>query len=841
MGLMAMGGMHQHDGNLDCDWSDPNVYIGAIQRAMDRGFSFRTMPNAIGVHLHDEPGLTHNLHPFIKNEDGKPQLNSHDIAAQRRAYASAFDKEQTWANEIDTKNPEQLADWTQINDFKLGYMESFWRATRDSVERLKPGHLAVTQCIYGFPSTYDGYYFNVVRSMPLVSGHGGYAHFGLWNFNPSYWLEMAMPRQLDKPTWYLPGWGDYSNNQVRQEQYMSFITGIQGLAQPPQIRKTAPGIKAVEETNHVAQKLGTIFVKPAYTKQPVTMLFSKSNVFYGHLAGSRQHEVMGTMYTATKLLQTPISVILDEDILDGGLAAGHKAVIVTGVDYLDPAVVDALADFAKFGGVVIVSDDVKVDIPGATKLGMPLIGYGEAVYWPAMKGKTTQAERDAVLAKGEIDHFNAGLAYARPVAKKLAEVLAAKKIAPPFTSSVDTIAAGFQQRGEIEYTMAVNFTGKTLDRVKDGGAAEPVAATATITLPDNGRPVYEAMSGKEMKFSKDKNGVSAKIEFGPGDMKIFARPTRPIGGVQVAVPIVNFDLTREHESPIVMNFAATLVDKKNNVISGTAPLQIVVKDPAGKVRYDLFRATDAGTCNVTLPLAANDAAGKWTVTVTDLLAGTKGEANFEFTPLTRARNLAGATHRAVIFEADRANMYKFFRDQRNVIIAIGDSDYNRAAAERLKKSFAPYNVACEIVVAKDVLAREMKEDELKTRCGTVLAGSRSQINVGRDNNPAVVGWDLPHPVIVLGTPEDNVMIRALVQQHRTLLPYRPSATFPGKGNGMVAWSLHSLGHDVQSLFCVAYDAEGMSQAVGTLFEIGVGLEPLLPRALPASATIEVAK
>ena len=839
MGLMAMGGMHQHDGNLDCDWSDPCTYIGAIQRAMDRGQSFRTMPNMVGLHLHDEPGLTHYKHPVLKNDNGDALLCAHDIPAQRNAYLRAFDKEQPWVQDIDTKKPADLAAWTQVNDFKLGYMEAFWRASRDAVERLKPGALAVTQTVYGWPSTYDGYYFNIARSMPIVSGHGGYAHFGLWNFNPSYFLEMAMPRQLDKPTWYLPGWGEYTNAQVRQEQYLSFITGIQGLAQPPMVRLKSPGFEAIKETNQVAQRLGTIFAKPAFTRQDVTMLFSKSNVFYCHLGPNRQFEATCEVYAAAKLLQVPISVILEEDILDGTLAASHKAVMIAGVDYLDPAVVDALADFAKTGGLVLVSDDVPVAIPGATKLGMEVVGYGTAVYRPAMAGKTTREAMEAELAKGELDHFNARLAYARPIAKKLGEALAAKKILPPFASSVDTIAAGYQVRGEIEYTLAVNFTSAPqADRVKDGGMAEPIAASATITLPNSGRPVYEAMSGKDMTagFAKGNGGVSAKIDFGPGDMKIFARPIRAIGGVQVATPVVSVDLTREGQPPIQMNFAATIVDKENKIISGTAPLQIVVKDPAGNVRYDLFRATDAGTCAVTLPLAANDAAGKWTVTVTDLLAGTKGESSFEFQPLTRARSLAGATHRAVFFGDDKVNIYRFFRDHRVVTIAVGESDYNQAAAERLAKALKPYNITATIVKAKDVLARELSAEEARTWCGTGIAG-RAQ--VGRGNNPATVGWDLPHPVIVLGTPEDNVMLGHLVQPNRTLLPYRPSATFPGKGNGMVAWNIQSLGHDVQALACVAYDAEGMSQAIGTLFELGVGLDPLLPLALPSSAVIEV--
>ncbi len=54
MGNCLMGGMHQHDGRAECDWSDPYVTGGAVQRAMVRTYAFRTWGNAIGAHLHDE-------------------------------------------------------------------------------------------------------------------------------------------------------------------------------------------------------------------------------------------------------------------------------------------------------------------------------------------------------------------------------------------------------------------------------------------------------------------------------------------------------------------------------------------------------------------------------------------------------------------------------------------------------------------------------------------------------------------------------------------------------------------------------------------------------------------
>ena len=98
------------------------------------------------------------------------------------------------------------AQWEKVNDFKLGFMDAFWKSSKQALERMKPGYLVATQSQYGWNALYDGYYFNVVRSLPIVSGHGGYDDWGLRNLNPSMFLEMALPRQLDKPTWYLPEW-----------------------------------------------------------------------------------------------------------------------------------------------------------------------------------------------------------------------------------------------------------------------------------------------------------------------------------------------------------------------------------------------------------------------------------------------------------------------------------------------------------------------------------------------------------------------------------------------------------------------------------------------------------
>jgi hypothetical protein len=80
LGTCLMGGMHQHDGRIECDWSDPYVTGGAVQRAMVRAYPYRSWGNMVGAHLHDEPGLTYAKHPRTG------QFAPYDIAQQRAAY-----------------------------------------------------------------------------------------------------------------------------------------------------------------------------------------------------------------------------------------------------------------------------------------------------------------------------------------------------------------------------------------------------------------------------------------------------------------------------------------------------------------------------------------------------------------------------------------------------------------------------------------------------------------------------------------------------------------------------------------------------------------------------------
>jgi hypothetical protein len=834
MGSCLMGGGHQHDLRLSNDWSDPNVYIGAIQRGVDRAFGFRTMPNAIGAHLHDEPGLTWLPHPYLKGEDGKPLFSAHDIAFQRAAFQRAYGREMPWFDKVDTQTPEGLAQWREVCEFKLGFMDAFWRAGKQALEKMKPGYLPVTQSQYGWTAYHDGYYFNVVRSMPVVSGHGGYNDFWLRNFNPSFFLEFALPRQLDKPTWYLPEWYSMTPEAFSEEHNLSFITGIQGLAVPPGLNAKSEAAPGIADRNKLFAKLGTVFVKPAYTPQDLAILYSKSNIERQH-GGNAQAGALAIAYTATRLTQYPISAVLDEDIVDGTVAARHKAVLVTGVEYLDPAVITGLEAFVKQGGLVLVTADCKVDVPGATKLDVMPEALWQAAQAEVKKIPAEDKERLAA-ANTKANAFRSVMECAAPMAKALKAALAAKGIRPTFESSLDTVCAGRQVRGEIEYVFAVNYT-PAAGYTNNYGYGAPVAASATLGLPDDGRPTYEIAAGAPVEFKKKGSVQAAKVDFAPGQMLMFARPARPVGGVQVAPPVLNLDLTREQESPIRVELAAALVDANKGLLAGAAPLQFTVTDPLGVARYSLYRATDQGVCSLSVPLAANDPAGDWKVSVRELITGKEGQATFAYRPAPRCGALAGAERRALYFWADKANLYNFFRAHRQIAIVAGPGDYEKAAAERLVQILKPYNVSATIQPLEEAnQARPLTDEEAATWCGTAIAGS---LDANVRKSAQHVGYNLPKPTILLGSAAGNPLIKRL--QDAKVLPYAPGDDFPGPGRGMIAWNTMTLGHDVEAIALVAQDAAGLNEAVGTLFTLGVGLDLPTPLALPAASSVAPAK
>lgn len=840
----TMSGGHQMDLRSECDWSDPYVVRGGTRRVVQRAFIDRTRPNVPGVHFYDEPGLTWHKHP-ITGEWGP-----HNVPAQMRSYKWAFGRDALNYNEVDPNNPGQVAEWKHWAYWKLGLMDAAWQDSQFGVSTVRPDFLSVTQSQYGYMAFTDGYYFNVVRSLPIVSGHGGYHDWGPGYWNPSMFLEFSRPRNFTQPNWYLPAWyGSTSSDLFRLEQYLSFQTNLQGMASPPELDpfnpSRLPAAPGIIESNKLMARLGTIFNTMPVTQPPVALLYSLSHmiekqtkdmkVTYFH-AEEHGRNVTFT-YLAGKLLQHQFIPVLDEDVIDGSLAAHHKAIVLTSIDYLDPKVVDGLEDFIKQGGLVLKTGDSEVKVKGAIDLGMtpalPNPKRIEQLQDELKKADLAEDKKKPLQEElGALTGLRGQLAASTPFAKAIQPHLMKASILPVFDCDQPGIAATRQASGDIEYLFAVNAS-----HDPNGDPRLGLKATdATIRLPDDGRPVYDAVvGGREDDFNAGGQVLSSSFRFGPGQMRVFARTARPIGSVKAGASGVVRDTTNA-ANPFGLEISAVLLDDQGGLLTGSAPLRIRLVDPLGATRYDLHRATSSGTLRMNLPLAANDPAGQWKLTVQELLANTQDTATFEFRPANRCGALAGGTRRAIFLPGEEKNVFRFIRQNQDITIVKGTAAYHSAAAQRLAESLKPWNVKSKIVDASEVnRPRPLTEEEALTWIGLNYMG-RGQIKPGNVNPPEQVGFDIRGAVILLGRPEDNPMI-AFLQKNR-FLPYAPSKDFfPGRGRGYYAWQLDAIGVNQESIALIAYDQAGMDEAVGSLYEAAAGIDPLTPWSFATTHTI----
>lgn len=835
MQCCAMSGGHQMDIRLECDWSDPYVTRGGTARVVRRALMDRTRGNVYGVHFYDEPGLTWYKDPT------SGEMTPHQVAPQVRAFESAFDRTPLWFDKVDPKNPEHVAAWTHWARWKLSFMEAAWKEPALGVGMVRGDYMSVNQSQYAWWAFTDGYYFNIARQLPVTSGHGGYDDGGLGYISPAFCLAMARGRDMVNPCWYLPTWyGSTPSDSLRYQQYHSFMQGIQGLITPPDLDpvNNAGGRDGMIESNKLMGRLGTVLTTGRLNRTPVAILYSLSDLinWQSQKPANRfnayeapQGQSLGYVYLACQTLQQPLQTVVDEDVLDGN-ASRYKALIVSSVNFLDPQVLKSLEEYIADGGTVIAVN-CGIEIKGAKKVDFAYANPNQKAI-DELKAQQEAAKGDAPKANelGQKLRNLLSVGFVMQGCQPLADSFKAKfseaGIAPALTSDAMGIAASNYQAGDIEYIFATN--GSFDFETPVWNATAP--ATANIGLPVNGRVVYDAVNGGVASEFVD---GKAKLRFGPGQMKAWALLPKAIKGVKVGAVQVTSDLTRKAD-PISLEIAAALSDVEGNPVLGDTPMQITVTDPLGQVRYEVYRPAKAGTVNVVLPLAVNDPSGQWKVAVKDLLGNTTDEKTFTYTGMKNCRAVAGATQRAVYFSEDWNNIFRFARLHRTVTVAYGTSEFDKAAAERIAKVLDPWDVKCTVVpVAEINKPRQLTAEEVKTWVNWNWHTEKPEdISVG------LAGFDVKGHVILVGTPEDNPVISLLAKNG--FMPYAPSAEMPGKGRGYIAWQRDGVGNGQESITVVAYDAEGMSEAVGTLYEAVHGMDPLTKYTLPTGGRVVAA-
>ena len=362
--------------------------------------------------------------------------------------------------------------------------------------------------------------------------------------------------------------------------------------------------------------------------------------------------------------------------------------------------------------------------------------------------------------------------------------------------------------------------------------------TTNIAFETSGKPVYNAINGGiESMFTSAGKYSEAKFTFSAGQMRVWAVTSEPI-----LSPILIKATTSKNQNsghPYLLNLSIAVLKESGKIFAGTIPLEITITDSLRVKRFHLYRATKNGTCTISLKLAANDAIGKWTIRIKELLGETRIKQSINLEATRKMTALGMQFRKAVYFNGDDERIYRFFKNHQSVTIIIGSSIFARTAADHLIKYMKPYGIEFVIKDATQINnPRSLTKEEAATWVGLDYAGS-GQIKPGAKNSLGHSGFDVKGPVIVIGNPEDNPVINYMVD--KLYLPFIPVKNkFPGTGRGYLSWQRGAVGRMQDSLCLVAHDMDGMMEAAGSLFEIMAGMKFPSKNKVPVRSNIKAA-
>jgi hypothetical protein len=315
-------------------------------------------------------------------------------------------------------------------------------------------------------------------------------------------------------------------------------------------------------------------------------------------------------YCALLLMNhVPFEVVLDEDVAAGKLKDYETLVIPRG-DTLTKSVHEQIVAFAQAGKKVIATKTLRAKVPGVS------ITDFEFAFERQVDGTALAAGR-AVTAEEHRQRMETYAAALKPLLAGMSR---------PAESTSPRALLNTLESGDLRYVFVINDErtygpqfGKWKLVFEKGVRQETrvrVAATGTPVL-------YDALARRPLPHVLKDGHAEVDVTLDPAAGKLIAVLPEAIGKVEIDVP---GKLERGKRCII----GSRVRGSSGRPLQGSLPLRVDILDPDGKTNeFSRYAATDnQGRYELGFVPALNDAAGEWTVRITELLGGTQTERKF---------------------------------------------------------------------------------------------------------------------------------------------------------------------------------------------------------------------
>jgi hypothetical protein len=521
---------------------------------------------------------------------------------------------------------------------------------------------------------------------------------------------------------------------------------------------------------------------------------------------ARSHQFHTTVaYTACLYAHRTATIITDDRVRAGELKK-YQAVLVSFEFPLPPDLAGRLKEFQDGGGLVLANQPPTGSWcpPGAVELG-PAFGRSHADY---------RANSDSERHIGIEEDGRKGAAI---LLKALGD-----RVKPLADCDEPTTWLSVLAHGPARYICAVNvkrLPQDPMDLHRYSGYENTRMPTRTkVRLVPGDFVVYDVFAGKQVNPVK-KDGaweVDADLSLFPG--AIFAL---------LPAPIDRLRLSAGHAAEGLLRVQVEVTDARRKAIDAAVPLEVTIQDASDNSRYHLSRTAVHGVWDETLPVAANDAPGRWKVSAVERLSGRQvtGEVDVKVPTLPAA----GQTPSVEWTKADR--IAEALRRAKRVALVV-DAKQTEPLAGAIKvveDGLIGKGKQAERITAKDYLADREKYLLNKFQFGRFPFGDlkTSEIKIRPARYDLVVTFDTP------ALPGGVVP--------RDLLPIVLTSSDPGPGRGLVQYALMPVYDTEDAVVLAGGDTEGLLIAAKSLASPPEPARPTPRREVPLAPVEGAAK
>ncbi len=347
----------------------------------------------------------------------------------------------------------------------------------------------------------------------------------------------------------------------------------------------------------------------------VALLLSGANTVFGSIMEGGGTQSLHNPLTAARF---GVDVLYDEDVKDGALD-GYSVLAIPQCRFLLSSVRERIDQFQRAGCTVLLDSDAMIDIPGAVKLEDVSASDATAAQLELVPGEVLELV-DSPRARLDADLRLAAAALREQLLPRLGERLLVDSPHPYVV--LDT-----RRSGELDYIFAINdrreagpYLGQFGAVLERGLTIEP-----TLELRETPGALYDALARHEVSVAAGQDGgCTTQVQLEPGWGKLLVAAPEPLGRPELSIPDIGA-ASGAVEVRVQVRYAS------GRQVSAVVPLRFDVFSADSTLNdYSRFTATEAdGSWATSFPIAENEPAGRWTVRVTELIAGNTCVANFK--------------------------------------------------------------------------------------------------------------------------------------------------------------------------------------------------------------------